>query len=200
MARISYPLAAVVGFCGACTSLPGELLGTYRVSAHQSDNTCGSTAVYQMPSQYSFELRVDGRTGYFRAAGQPAIQGTYEAPAFNFSVTSAVGESPPDAGTAFCRLVQHETISLSVHRAGDGTIVDADAGASDASVADASDGGDDPASGSSDEAPDLTGEHVLEISADPSTNCVDALAPTGSYERLPCTVRYELTGNLRADF
>lgn len=179
----------IVGCAAACSELPGDVVGTYRISMKLEENACGSQAVYSMDGrQYSVELRSDGKHGYWRVPGKGPLRGSYEAPEFHFEFQSLVAQSAQDAGPARCRLLQHEVISGTV--AVDGGTADEDAG--EAADEDAGEElGEDAHAGP---ASDLTGEHALMISAEPGDDCREALAPAGAFEKLPCSVRYSLRG------
>jgi hypothetical protein len=46
----------------------------------------------------------------------------------------------------------------------------------------------------------LVGRHVFHIKAASGTDCSAALMPKGAFERLPCTVRYDLEGSPTKSF
>ena len=164
--------AALLSICGlACADLPGDVIGTYRITVKLEENECGKYAVYRL-TDYSAQLRGDARHGYWRVPGQTSLLGKYEAPEFHFEYRSVVAQSTEDAGPSRCRLIQSEVLTGRVKRK------------------DATDN-EDPAD---EEAHDLEGEHELTISAEQSSDCESALAPVGAFEKLPCTVRYSLLG------
>jgi hypothetical protein len=204
-----WTLLALLG--AACSELPGEVLGTYKVTMTLEENSCGASAVYSLDKRrYSVELRSDERFGYWRIAGKTPIQGTYEAPDFAFEFSSIVANSGPDAGPNGCRLQQHDQVTgsleLDARDAGsDATLEDAaleDAADEDAALEDAEvddnpfdDTFDAGKIGGTDAGAALIGEHSMTISGAAGTDCrADALAPNGPFERLPCVVRYSLRG------
>lgn len=192
----------------ACSELPGEVLGTYKVTMKLEDNTCGASAVYSLDGRrYSVELRSDEHFGYWRIASKTPIQGSYDAPDFAFEFSSIVANSGPDAGPNGCRLQQHDEVTgYLVLNARDGGAADAgssddaetvDAETEDAEVDEALDAGKSSPkdAGSADAGPALVGEHTMTITSAAGTDCrQDALSPKGPFERLPCTVRYSLRG------
>jgi hypothetical protein len=168
--------ACLCSICAlACGELPGEVVGTYRIRMTLEENSCGPHAVYRLDDKpYSAQLRSEGTRGYWRVPGQTPLRGKYDAPEFHFEYTSIVAQGDPDAGPRRCRLLQSERLTGSV------TLEDGEA---DAGVE--SDGGA-PAA--------IEGEHELDISAEPGSECETALAPKGAFEELPCKVRYTLRG------
>ena len=206
----------------ACSDLPGEVLGTYKVTMALEENTCGASAVHSLNGKrYAVQLRGEGTRGYWRIPGQPQLQGKYEAPEFEFEFGAVVASSGPDAGPRGCRLTQLDQVTGSLLYPADDDVLDGGGGGDD-EVMDA-DGTDDDGtgddaegpteeetpddeSGDDDEASDaldagvrkstgLLGEHLMTIAAEPGTDCRhDALMPAGAFERLPCNVRYKLVG------
>ena len=164
----------------ACQPLPGEVVGTYSVTMMLEENSCGLAAVHPLDGKkYSVELRDDDELAYWRIPGQTPIQGKYEAPDFSFEYASVVATGMNDAGMATCRLVQSELLTGRVALSAAGVQeVDLDAG-SDAAR---------------DENIVLLGEHELTISQQPGGDCSEALPPKGAFEKLPCVVRYGLSG------
>ena len=199
------PWTLLALFGTACSELPGEVLGTYKVTMTLEENSCGASAVYSLDKRrYSVELRSDERFGYWRIAGKTPIQGTYDAPDFAFEFSSIVANSGPDAGPNGCRLQQHDQVTGSLEldaRDAGGDAAEGDAASDDAEVDDNpfDDTFDAGKSGYKDAGGDtgaaLIGEHSMTISGAAGTDCrADALAPKGPFERLPCVVRYSLRG------
>jgi len=164
----------------ACRPLPGEVVGTYAVTMALEENTCGIAAVHPLDGRkYSVELRDDDDHAYWRIPGQTPIQGSYDAPRFAFEYASVVASSAPDSGTPNCRLLQSEVLSGQVAQGDAGVqVVDLDAGEADDE--------------SRDESLMLVGDHKLTITT--SGDCSEALQPAGAFEKLPCVVRYALSG------
>ncbi|HEX6239428.1 MAG TPA: hypothetical protein VFZ61_00990 [Polyangiales bacterium] len=200
-----------------CSELPGETLGTYKVTMTLQENTCGEVAVFSLDKKrYSVELRSDENSrAYWRIPGQTPIQGRYEAPEFEFDFRAVVANAGPDAGPTGCRLVQRDQVSGSLitddseddepsdagvdadQQADDDEL---DAGAEDPdaepdAASDAEDSDEAEAGRQADAGTTLAGEHTMTITAEQGTDCRrDALMPAGPFERLPCKVRYKLTG------
>jgi len=156
-----------------CGELPGDVVGTYRISMKLEENACGEHAIYRLDTKrYSAQLRNEGTRGYWRVPGQVPLRGKYDAPEFRFEYSSIVALGDPDAGPRRCRLLQGEVLSGSVNLEAAENEGDADA--------------EQPAA--------LEGEHELTISGEPGSDCTSALAPAGAFEELPCKVRYTLRG------
>lgn len=175
MKRCHWPaLCLAIGSLAGCGELPGEVVGTYRITNTLEENTCGEHAVYRLDmKRYSAQLRSEGTIGYWRVPGQTPLRGKYDAPDFRFEYGSIVAMGDPDAGPRRCRLLQREVLTGSVKvETGDET---------------------DEGEGEEEE-PSLEGEHELTISAEPGSDCQSALAPAGAFEELPCKVRYALRG------
>jgi hypothetical protein len=166
--------ATLLSTCLAgCGELPGEVVGTYRITMTLEDNTCGPHAVYRLDTKkYSAQLRSEDGRGYWRVPGQTPLLGKYEAPEFRFEFRSLVARSDADAGPMGCRLVQSEVLEGRVTLAAENQ-------------------DEKPAA---EETADIEGEHALTISGEPGSDCTSALAPAGAFEKLPCVVRYSLQG------
>ncbi|MFT3921955.1 MAG: hypothetical protein QM778_05425 [Myxococcales bacterium] len=178
---------------GACVTDPiGDEVGTYRVTMSLVSNSCGAAAVnLQDGHSYTAQLRVDGDQAYWRLPGQKPMGGTYDEGHFSFAYSSAVAKSAPDAGT-FCQLMQDEVLEGAVALTQDDDAgIDGGATAKSASTDDDTDDSDDAI-----EAPEsgLVGRHIFTIKAAAGTDCAAALAPEGAFDRLPCSVRYDLKG------
>ena len=145
--------------------------------------------------RYTAQLRVDGEHGYWRVPDQKPLDGTFADGRFEFDYSSIVAKSPPDAG-AFCQLVQDDVLQGAVAPSLQ-TDAGLDAGAADAAIAKSADDTDDDDENDDFERPEkgLVGRHVFNIKAAAGTDCTDALAPKGAFERLPCSVRYDLVGS-----
>ncbi len=181
------PTLLALGIAAAgCAEPAGEEIGSYRVTMSLASNTCGPAAVnLQDGRRYTVQLRADGEQGFWRLPGQPPLMGSYGEGSFKFTYSSLVARSAPDAGT-FCQLVQDEELVGAVAGADD-----EDAGAAGSAKSIAPKGEEEfaaPAQG-------LVGRHVFHIKAAAGTDCRDALPPEGPFERLPCTVSYDLIGS-----
>jgi hypothetical protein len=198
----------------ACSNLPGEALGTYKVTMALEENSCGANAIHSLDGKrYAVQVRSEGTHAYWRIPGQPPVQGKYAAPKFAFEFGAVVASSGPDSGPHGCRLTQLDQLTGSVLYPADQHVLD---GGGDDEVMDAGTDEDDTEGQSEEEAPDdesddekasgaldagalpstgLVGEHLMTIAAQPGTDCQhDALMPNGAFERLPCSVRYKLIG------
>jgi hypothetical protein len=185
----------------ACTQeLPGDVVGTYRVTMKLEENTCGANAVYlQDGREYSVEIRSEERNsqGYWHLADTSPIPGKYENDSFEFKFSALVASAAEDAGASPCRLQQDEVLSGMIVRAKDAN------GGEDAGAADAGeDAGVDAGSASDDtDMTRLEGTHVLSIGPYSGTDCsMEIAAKGGIFEALPCRVRYSLSGRERKPF
>jgi hypothetical protein len=207
-------LSAIAALLGAsllgCGELPGEVVGTYRITMKLEENSCGPGAVNLLNGhRYAVELRSDAQHGYWRVPGQPPLQGSYDERKFRFENTGIVAHEDSDAGARACTLRQLDVLTGQLRGASaqdpdagsdeaesdDEQALDAGDEAGDASVEkeqDDDDAGMDDA-GTSAELP-LHGEHTFTISAVAGTDCTSALAPRGSFAKLPCSVRYAIGG------
>lgn len=174
--------------CAACgPDLPGEVVGTYTVSMHLGDNSCGKPALPVADgTNYAVELRADGERGYWRRPKIPPIEGHYDGDggfAFTFEALFDIGD--PDAGTAGCRLYRDEVLNGRV-------VIASDAGTAD----DAGDTGttSDAATAASPPEPALSGQYTYTFRTDTSGICANNPGPLGVYQRLPCSVSYSLSG------
>lgn len=203
-ARLERPtrpaLALLATLAPACVSEPsGDEVGTYQVTMSLESNTCGAGAVNLKDGhRYTAQLRADGEEGFWRIPGQMALPGSYTDGQFKFSYGSVVARSAPDAG-AFCQLVQDEVLEGAV--AEKASASSDDGGPLDAGIAKSTGSTDDDSKDDDDEDADferpaegLVGRHVFSIKAAAGTDCSDALSPRGPFERLPCTVAYDLKG------
>ena len=178
---------ALCGFglplAGCDSSLPGDELGSYLVTKHLAENTCGETAVYQRDgASFRVQLRADDGKSYWRAAGAPPVQGAAVADGHQFLFRSIVARSDQGSDRT-CRLAQYEKITVSIV-------------SEEASL----DGSMDAAGANAVAATALTGEHVLSIDAVVGDDCSFAVRPTGPFDQLPCTVRYTLEGSETESF
>jgi hypothetical protein len=190
----------------ACDDLPGDVVGTYRVTMKLEENSCGAGAVNLLDGhRYSVELRSDTKQGYWHVPEQPPLKGDYDAPDFRFENASIVASEGPDSGPRGCSLRQVDTLTGEVVKLPDAGSAegedastdlaedDADSATLDAGLdAGESEDADEDAGGDGDLA--LRGEHTFTISAASGSDCASALAPHGPFDKLPCTVRYSVRG------
>lgn len=187
-----------------CGELPGERVGTYKITMTLAENTCGATALHLLDGhRYSAELRQDARHGYWRVPSQPPLEGKYDPPGFRFESSGLVATEGPDAGPRGCALRQHDVLIGELSKlpetdagmdAGDDT-EDADDETLDAGDEDSDSGPEkDKEKDAGADEPALRGEHTFTITPVAGTDCRVALTPSGQFEKLPCTVRYTLEG------
>lgn len=193
----------------ACGELPGEVVGTYRITMTLEDNSCGAGAVNLLDGhRYSVELRADTKQGYWHVPGQPPLKGDYDSPEFRFENSSIVANEGPDAGPRGCSLRQVDRLTgkvIALPDAGteaedaevDAEVDDEDASEKNTKKLDAgvdAEADEDDDAGADEEDLALRGEHTFTISAASGSTCSSALAPVGPFEKLPCTVRYAVRG------
>jgi hypothetical protein len=193
----------------ACTvpEPPGRLIGAYHIEGKLLENTCGTAALPASDSlSFDVEVRQDeqGR-GIWRLAMPPARFGSLTpdgAFAFELQSNYRVGMSPepfetlseldpealadPELIERLDRAGTQKPCTLAVVERIDGKLFavrDADAGVNDAEA----------------EA-DLIGENEIAIRAGPGSVCTPVLTTYGGpFDALPCSARYELKGELKAD-
>jgi hypothetical protein len=200
----------------ACGELPGEVVGTYRITMTLEENSCGAGAINLLDGhRYSVELRSDMKRGYWHVPGQPPLKGEYDAPNFRFENAGIVASEGPDAGPRGCSLRQVDRLTGRVSELPDAGSADQDAEAEGEQAADAEAEGEEEADAAADkdvkeldaglhedtdddagtdEDLALRGEHTFTISAASGSDCGNALEPRGPFQKLPCTVRYSVRG------
>ena len=187
-----------------CGELPGERVGTYKITMTLVENTCGATALHLLDGhRYSAELRQDARHGYWRVPSQPPLEGKYDPPRFRFESSGLVATEGPDAGPRGCALRQHDVLTGELSKlpesdagtdAGEET-EDTDDATPDAGDEDSDAGAEkDKETDAGDDVPAISGEHIFNITPVSGTDCRVALTPFGQFEKLPCSVRYTLEG------
>lgn len=184
--------AALGGAAGCEQTFPGAALGTYSVVESLVANSCGAGLPALSTVEMDVELRSDEAVGYWRLPRQGVIAGSYRESdgAFEFrSARSVVAWLPDvDLGVLGCTIEQREVIR--------GVVVPtnvADA-AVDGAALDAGDEND--ADGGVSESPELlVGEHTVDVIAARGSDCGALLAAQGgSFDAMPCSVRYTLSG------
>ncbi len=195
---------------------PGHAIGTYKVVMKLEENTCGPGALPLADGySYSVELRADEPRGYWRVPHVGPITGTYRDGAFSFTTKATLELGNADAGTAGCLVIREELLEGHVTLADAGSpdaaepqtdaasaqppAADAAGDAGSETSADAGHAGAASGDASADAAP-LTGEHTISFYPDPQGRCAGAQGPLGTFERLPCSARYGLTGSARDSF
>jgi hypothetical protein len=117
-------LAAALAM-GACTdtSMPGTELGTFKVEATPTSNTCG--AAMAAPSTWSFDVDLsrDSDLLYWRQNDKLASGpiGTDNTAKIESEVTSVVVAASP--GVAECRMTRVDTVTVTLPASGDVTSV-----------------------------------------------------------------------------
>lgn len=179
---------------------PGDLVGSYAITASLMDNTCGEDALpLSEVLEYRVQLRRDGRTAYWMLASPPGNQGVYAGGDVAFEreerfmisdeaqpvdpeladldPIALYGYDPfepnadPDDAESFCTLIVRESIDANVL------------------LEDGDDADDDQLA--------LEGTNAIEMSATSDSDCRRVLkAAGGPFERLPCAAEYELEGTL----
>jgi hypothetical protein len=200
--RASKLIFVLLSFCGvACQAKPpGDLVGSYAVTASLMDNTCGEDALpLSEVLEYRVQLRRDGRTAYWMLASPPGNQGVYAGGEVTFErqerfmisddaqpvdpelseldPIALYGYDPfepnaePDDAESFCTLIVRESI--------DATVL----------LEDGDDADDDELA--------LEGTNTIEMAATSDSDCRRMLrASGGQFERLPCAAEYELEATL----
>ena len=197
-ALVSAPLAIPLLACLATPAPEGDLVGDFLVRGVLEANECGAA----VPANETIELRVqvrrDGNLATWRTPATAIVHGTHTDGTYAFSYGSVVPvfEADPVLGTPGCTLDQLERIDISA----EGT-VQSDAAADDASVdaaMDAADAGVDASMAMGDAAvpsTTLEGQSVLRYRPSAGSGCAPLLAIYGgSFDDLPCEVRYRLLG------
>jgi hypothetical protein len=179
---------------------PGDLVGSYAITASLMDNSCGEDALpLSEVLEYRVQLRRDGRTAYWMLASPPGTQGVYAGgdvafereerfmisddaepidpelseldPIALYGFDPFEPNADPDDAESFCTLIVRESIDANVL------------------LEDGDDADDDQLA--------LEGTNAIEMSATSDSDCHRVLkAAGGPFERLPCAAEYELEGTL----
>jgi hypothetical protein len=171
-------LASILGLSACQQNVPGESLGVYKVRGSLQENTCGITSFYVPdPLEMVVDVRTDSDRAFYVPDGQPMLIGTPEGDdqfRFRTQGTAQLTEADLANGLEACTVARVETIDVTIAK---GTV-------GDAGVA------------TDDETPiSLLGSQVLDIAPMPESYCLPLLSTYGgTFESLPCRVRYELTG------
>jgi len=154
--------------CDPPTPLPGTALGTYNVTGTLVTNTCGTTLGAPNPWTFSTQMSEDGTTLYWEETNSPMLTGTMtSATEGSITSTETANVDATEAGPGLCDLQNATTIGVTL---GPGSPPSSFTG---------------------------TISYVFSAAAGISTtnNCTDQLtASGGSYDTLPCTVTYSLSG------
>lgn len=208
-------LAASAVGCTAPESV-GKLVGAYRIEGALVENGCGSAAVPAAdPLRFGVEVRLDDKgRGYWLLAMPPAHSGRLDddgdfvfelESSFDIGANAGTAE-PPEVQTTMdiealadperfvrddqvrnqaCRLLITERVSGQLLRK-----LDPDAGTSVSSA--------EPAlADAEDSDADLVGENEIAFRAGSGSDCAMVLERNGGpFRALPCSVRYEIEGEL----
>lgn len=171
---------AALALLGCRDSLPGEVVGAYRVTMRAVENTCGASGL-PLPDGHAYrvELRESAPVGYWRTPRAAPIEGRYADGEFAFSFATPLELGDVDAGTSGCLVRREELLTGRVEPV---ALVD-DAGARAA-----------PDAGLDEIATVLRGEHSISFRPDPSGRCATVQGPIHVFERLPCVARYSVEG------
>ncbi len=159
--------AAFAG-CADTTALPGTAWGTFSVVGTLGTNTCGSGVGPASPWDFDAELSLDSTTVYLEQTGTTSdLTGTLSGTSTTLTMASTSNVDATDAGEGACNLTQAASLALTF-----------DAATSPTS---------------------FTGTAVYTFTAatdvSAATDCTDQLTSSGgSYDTLPCTINYTLTG------
>jgi hypothetical protein len=188
----------------------GDLVGAYRIRGDLLENSCGSAAVPAAdPLNFNVQIRTENGAGLWLAAAPPPQPGSLSNDGdfrFERQAVYEVGERKPvellvemdierlsdpeaaqqlgdDSGRP-CQLIVAERVA--------GTL-----------LRDSLENADDEADDEADEeraassGADLIGENEIEMRVAAGSDCSPSLEQNGGpFERLPCTVRYDLEGEL----
>jgi hypothetical protein len=184
----------------ACeTDLPGDVVGAYVVRMQLADNSCGAGVVLD-EDRYTAELRAgQPPRGFWRVPRFPPLEGRYEDGGFRFTFAEVRELGSADAGTSGCTVFREELLEGTVVRplpAAERDAAEGDGG--DAGLVTATDNAARDDAGPSQ--PPLRGQHRISFRTNPEGRCRDHMGPLGPFERLPCSARYELTGEATKRF
>jgi hypothetical protein len=180
--RAALALLSLCGLAASCEeTIPGELVGAFSVVIRAEENTCGPrAAAFAEGSSYAVELREEEPRGYWRLVKTAPIEGSYRGGSFEFRPSPRTLDfGRVDQGTNGCLIIREESLI--------GSVATDDAGARDS---DAGTGG----------ADSLTAEHHISFRPDPNGRCALVTGPLDVLDRLPCLMRYKLTGTARSAF
>lgn len=163
---------------------PGDPVGTFDVTGHLEENSCGELAVPAIdPLRFAVEIRERSGEAFWRRPERGVVSGTARGDgSFRFRTETLVPliapDPDPDFGHAGCALRQTEVVDVTVAAAGraDGGVPDAgESAAGNASV--------------------LTGANVIDLVPEPGSDCTPALVVAGGpFLALPCRVGYSFEG------
>jgi hypothetical protein len=162
------PAAAVL--LAACNAkpMPGNLLGTYEVTAHTQNNSCGAGLAAADPWVFTVELSQDGTTLYWNTLdGSPMLSGPVDAHE-HATMTSSTTENMDgtEAGLGPCNMQRTDSLTVAL---GAGTP---------------------PAT--------FSATFTYGFAAQTGSDCSDQMSSAGGpYDAIPCTLGYTATATLR---
>jgi hypothetical protein len=110
-ALVASLVIAVVGCSGG--SMPGQMLGTYKVVGQSQTNTCGLGA----PNPWTFDVQLSQQqsTLYWDwMDGSPLLSGTIASTSATFTDTATVNADSTDAGLGPCNLSTSSSLQLTL--------------------------------------------------------------------------------------
>jgi hypothetical protein len=156
----------------SCSSnaLPGTPLGTYNVTGALGTNTCGAGLGAPNPWTFTAQMSEDGTTFYWEESGGTAVSSTMSsATQVDITTTETANVDASDAGVEGpCDLTSTTVIDLTLST------------------------GSPPSTFTG----SITYSFAVATGASTATDCTDQLSSSGgSYDTLPCTASYSLTGS-----
>jgi len=160
--------------CDPVSTLPGTMLGTYNVTGTLGANTCGSGLGAPSPWTFTVQMSEDGTMLYWEPSTGAELSSTMtSSTAVSITSTVTANVDATDAGEGPCDLTEATAIALTF----------------EAATA--------PAPPSS-----FTGTITYSFSTNTAvsstSDCTDQLSASGgSYDTLPCTATYSISGTLQ---
>jgi hypothetical protein len=160
--------AALATTCSPASPLPGTPLGTYSVTGALQGNTCGAGLGAPNPWSFSVQMSEDGTTFYWELSGGSEASGTVSSTQVSITSIQTANVDAPDAGLEGpCNLQSTTAINLTLATSSP------------------------PAT--------FTGTVSYTFAAatgvSSMNDCTDQLSASGgTYDTLPCTATYALTG------
>jgi hypothetical protein len=162
-----YPALALLLVACNDQPLPGEMLGTYKVSAESQTNTCGSGLQAPSPWTFSVQLSESGTTLYWSwMDGSPPLSSPLGANAHASLTTTLSGnvDGTADGGFGPCTMERADDVELTLGP------------------------GSPPAS--------FSATITYSFDTQQGSSCSDQLSSSGGmYDTLPCKLAYSATGS-----
>lgn len=168
MAIVATVVAGLVTSCSTAP-LPGNILGTYKVSATADSSTCGSGLNVPSPWTFDVEISEKGSTFYWSwLDGSALLSSPIEADASTTTTLTSTQQGDvdqaPDGAAGPCTMQRSDTIDITL--------------------------------GSGKPPGSFTGTMTYDFSVVSGASCSDQLtASGGSFAALPCTVKLSMTAN-----